>query len=309
MTFAMNPVLDREMKERVRGRRAVVLLTLFLIILSLITFFAAWGLAQAQNDPFASITTSAKTGRTMFEVLVIAMLGLVCFITPGLTAAAISGERDRQTLVPMLVTLLRPRSVLLGKLMAALSFLTLMIVAAMPLLAVSVVFGGVTIVAVVKTVVALIVTAVLLGSLSLLCSVFFRRVQTATLAAYLLMLAIGIGPLLGFGAYKVIASQTDRRGPGVDEISTRFFVLHPLVGTADFLRDGQSLNDPNSFAIKTVQQFVNPVTSQNGPVADRRSRHGAFWIWWMTSSLAVSVASIALASRRLRAPSRKTLDR
>jgi ABC-2 type transport system permease protein len=312
MTFAINPVLDREMKERVRGRRAVVLLTLFLIILSLITFFAAWGLVQAQNgDPFASITTSAKTGRTMFEVLVIAMLGLVCFITPGLTAAAIAGERDRQTLVPMLVTLLRPQSVLLGKLMAALSFLSLMIVAAMPLLAVSVVFGGVTIAAVVKTVVALIVTAVLLGSLSLLCSVFFRRVQTATLAAYLLMLAIGIGPLLGFGAYKVIASQTDRSGPSVDEISTRFFVLHPLVGTADFLRDGRSLNDPNSQVLKVVQQFVNPVTNRdfNGAGDARRSRHGAFWVWWMTSSLVVSVASIALASRRLRAPSRKTLDR
>ena len=334
MTLTINPVLDRELKERVRGRRSVILLTLFLVILALITFFAAWAMSNVSNDPFASITTTAKTGRTMFEVLVIAMLGLVCVITPGLTAASVAAERDRQTLVPMLVTLLRSRSILVGKLLAALAFLALLIVAATPLLAVCVVFGGVTIVAVLKAVVALLVTVVFLGSISLLCSVFFRRVQTATLAAYVLMFALIVGPLLGFAAIQIVASNTQRSGPRVQELSTRMFILHPLVGTADFLRDSHSLNDPNSTVIKAIQTFVNPSTNgfdngggivnnvvvgvngggfiRGGPVQfgqGRRSRHGAFWVWWLTSSALVSTASLLLASRCLRAPSRRTLDR
>lgn len=320
MTFAINPVLDRELKERVRGRRSVIILTLFLLVLSVLTFFVAWGLTRSNSDPFSSVTTSARTGRAMFEALVFAMLGLVCFITPGLTAASIAAERDRQTLVPMLVTLLKPRSILIGKLLAALAFLSLLIVAATPLLAVSVVFGGVTIVMVLKAIAAVLITVVLMGSVSLLCSTFFRRVQTATLAAYACMLLMVIGPLFAFGAIKIFANNTDRAGPRVDEIATRPFILNPFVGASDLLRDKTSMNDPNSIVIRAVQQFVNPPTESvnpndpNGGFApfgqqNRRSRHGAFWVWWLVSSAVTSFFGILLATRRLRAPSRKTLDR
>jgi ABC-2 type transport system permease protein len=320
VTFAVNPVLDRELKERVRGRRSVIILTLFLLVLSVLTFFVAWGFARASSDPFASVTTSARTGRAMFEALVIAMLGLVCFITPGLTAASIAAERDRQTLVPMLVTLLKPRSILIGKLLAALAFLSLLIVAATPLLAVSVVFGGVTIVMVLKAIAAVLVTVVLMGSVSLLCSVFFRRVQTATLAAYACMLAMVIGPLFALAAIKIFAVNTNRSGPRVEEIATRPFILNPLVGAADLLRDKTSMDDPNSFVLRRVQQFVNPpikAFNPNDPNGGfgafgqqaRRSRHGAFWVWWLVSSAVTSFFGILLATRQLKAPSRKTLDR
>jgi ABC-2 type transport system permease protein len=318
VTFTINPVLDRELKERVRGRRSVIILTLFLVVLSLLTFFVAWAYARANADPFASVTTSARTGRAMFEALVLAMIGLVCFITPGLTAASIAAERDRQTLVPMLVTLLKPRSILIGKLLAALAFLSLLIVAATPLLAVSVVFGGVTIVMVLKAIAAVLVTVIVMGSVSLLCSVFFRRVQTATLAAYACMLAMTLGSLFVFGAIKIFAANTDRAGPLVEEIASRPFILNPFVGAADLLRDKTSMDDPNSIVIRQIQQLVNPPikafnpNDQNGFNFDqqaRRSRHGAFWVWWLVSSTIVSFFGVFLGSRRLKAPSRKTLDR
>jgi ABC-2 type transport system permease protein len=318
VTFTINPVLDRELKERVRGRRSVIILTLFLVVLSLLTFFVAWAYARANADPFASVTTSARTGRAMFEALVLAMIGLVCFITPGLTAASIAAERDRQTLVPMLVTLLKPRSILIGKLLAALAFLSLLIVAATPLLAVSVVFGGVTIVMVLKAIAAVLVTVIVMGSVSLLCSAFFRRVQTATLAAYACMLAMTLGSLFVFGAIKIFAANTDRAGPLVEEIASRPFILNPFVGAADLLRDKTSMDDPNSIVIRPIQQLVNPPikafnpNDQNGFNFDqqaRRSRHGAFWVWWLVSSTIVSFFGVFLGSRRLKAPSRKTLDR
>jgi ABC-2 type transport system permease protein len=319
VTFTINPVLDRELKERVRGRRSVIILTLFLVVLSLLTFFVAWAYARANADPFSSVTTSARTGRAMFEALVLAMIGLVCFITPGLTAASIAAERDRQTLVPMLVTLLKPRSILIGKLLAALAFLSLLIVAATPLLAVSVVFGGVTIVMVLKAIAAVLVTVIVMGSVSLLCSVFFRRVQTATLAAYACMLAMTIGSLFVFGAIKIFAANTDRSGPRVEEIASRPFILNPFVGASDLLRDKTSMDDPNSIVISRIQQLVNPPikafnpNDQNGfnfgQQQPRRSRHGAFWVWWLVSSGVVSFFGVFLGSRRLKAPSRKTLDR
>jgi hypothetical protein len=46
-----------------------------------------------------------------------------------------------------------------------------------------------------------------------------------------------------------------------------------------------------------------------GQQQPRRSRHGAFWVWWLVSSGVVSFFGVFLGSRRLKAPSRKTLDR
>jgi hypothetical protein len=182
------------------------------------------------------------------------------------------------------------------------------------------VFGGVTIIMVLKAIAAVLVTVVLMGSVSLLCSTFFRRVQTATLAAYACMLAMVIGPLFALGAIKIFAANTNRRGPRVEEIATRPFILNPVVGAADLLRDKTSMDDPNSFVIRRVQQFVNPpiqasnANNPNGGIGAfgqqaRRSRHGAFWVWWLVSSAVTSFFGILLATRRLKAPSRKTLDR
>ena len=252
----------------------------------------------------------------MFEALVFAMLFLVCFITPGLTAASIAAERDRQTLVPMLVTLLKPRSILIGKLLAAMAFLSLLVLAATPLLAVSVVFGGVTIAMVLKAIAAVLVTVVVLGSVSLLCSVIFRRVQIATLASYACMLLMVIGPIFALAAIKIFASNTQRSGPRIEEMTTRPFILNPFVGASDLLRDKQSLEDPNSFVMKQLQQFVNPPIAANNDQGfdqfgnqPRRSRHGAFWVWWLVSSTITSFLVVWLGSRRLRAPSKKALDR
>ena len=51
------------------------------------------------------------------------MVVLVLFFVPGLAAGAIAGERERQTLATLQVTLLRPRSILVGKIAAALAYL------------------------------------------------------------------------------------------------------------------------------------------------------------------------------------------
>src|ERR1700730_8401541 len=163
----LNPVLRRELKERMRSRATEYVLTLYLAVLALV-LYALYTNATHRGLAGVDPLNAANVGRGMFESLLLAMLLLVCFLVPGYTASAIVGERERQTLIPMQVTMLSPGAIVVGKLLASLAYLSLLVVATVPLLAASFLFGGVTLAEMVKGVGMVMATGIVLASLSLL---------------------------------------------------------------------------------------------------------------------------------------------
>ena len=138
ITTRLNPVLARELRERARGRRTFIILTVALAVLASILdlVYTATRPANTINGVFdLNALDSARSGRQIFDTMLLLILLLVCFLVPGLTAGAITGERERQTLVPLQVTLLKPRSIVLGKVASSLAFVILMLIATAPLLA------------------------------------------------------------------------------------------------------------------------------------------------------------------------------
>ena len=69
---------------------------------------------------------------------------LLMFIVPAVTASAISGERERQTLDLMLTTRMSAGQIVTGKLLSALSTLFLLILSSFPAVAMVFVYGGIT---------------------------------------------------------------------------------------------------------------------------------------------------------------------
>jgi len=63
-------------------------------------------------------------------------------VVPGLTSGAISGERERQTLDVLLVTPLSPGEIVVSKLLATSAFITLLVVATLPLYILAFSYGG-----------------------------------------------------------------------------------------------------------------------------------------------------------------------
>ena len=306
MSISINPVLDRELKERVRGRRAAVVITAYLTLCSLLVYAVYWSETRRTNNDFfngnINPVSSARTGRLMFDWLLIVVLLLTSYIVPGLTAAGIAGERDRQTLIPLQVTLLRPRSIVTGKLLAALSFLGLLLVATVPLMAVTSILGGVTLGMIVKGVAMVIVTGIVLGSMSLACSSLFRRVQGATVASYALTLALLLGTFIAYGALRIFADRTGRGGPTVHTMYTFPLWANPLVATADALTRGGTSGGSSPLA--SLARVVNEtpgfdpnlgprLVSDNGPPV---------WLGSLGIYATLTSLSIVIASRRLRAP-------
>ncbi len=233
MAFAVNPVLAREVKERMRGRRATIIVTVYLALLTL-ALWVVYEAASGANDNFGSPlpTQLAEVGSSVFEWVLFFMLLILMFLVPAQTAGAIAGERERQTLVPLQITLLTPRSILVGKVCASMAFLILLVVAAVPLLSIAYLIGGVTIAQVLGGTALVLVTGVCVGTLCAAISTYARRVQTATVLSYGLTLGLVIGTLIAYGAAAVVDQS---RGIDGADPPAAILALNPVAIVGDLV--------------------------------------------------------------------------
>lgn len=235
-TVPVNPVLRRELVERMRGSRTAVVVSAYLLLLSGALYLVYSTTRDARTNPWESaVSQVAGAGRGIFEWLVFFMVLLVLFLVPGVTSGAIAGERERQTLVPLQITLLRPTSILLGKIAASSAFLLLLLVATMPLLAVSYLIGGVTIGQVVTAMAMVAAIGLGLAAVTAGISACVRRVQAATVLAYGITLLLVAGTFL---AYEVAAMVDESRGVDAANPPSWILVPNPLAAVADAVGEG-----------------------------------------------------------------------
>ncbi len=275
MTLHMNPVVGRELKERVRGLKAFVILSVFVLILVLTTFLVYEG--TARNVDAFNLAERTLVGRRIFETVTLVMVALVLFFVPGLTAGAVAGERERQTLLPLQVTLMRPYQILAGKVTAALAYLVLLIVAAIPVMAVAYALGGLRVIDIVRAIVAVVVLAVVIAAMVIAISTFVKRAQTATLLSYTFMLLVSIiGPLL-FGVVTLINGRDDPTASA----PAALLAANPIVGVADF-------------AAGSTNSDVGPMAAIRSGVYETRFENGSSW-WSSTQRVDASFGDDGIA--------------
>src|SRR5260221_9317231 len=193
--FLRNPVVLKELRGRMRGPRAFVVLTVYLILMS--GFATLLYYLYSSSLDFQGAAAGGTIGRWLFSSIVAVELFLVAFIAPAFTAGAISGERERQTYDLLRTTLLPARFLVVGKLMSALSYIFLLLLAAVPLQSIAFMFGGVTEIEIVLSFVVLFVTAILLGAVGIYCSAVIPRTLNASVITYGVAIFITLGlPLI-----------------------------------------------------------------------------------------------------------------
>src|SRR5512145_2826562 len=127
-----NPVALKELRGRMRGARAFIVLTIYLLMLS--TFASLMYVAVAESSVSVSGQVNiGEIGRTLSGGIVAIEMVLVAFIAPAFTAGAISGEREHQTLDLLRTTLLSPYLLVLGKLLSSMLYVVLLLLAVIPL--------------------------------------------------------------------------------------------------------------------------------------------------------------------------------
>ncbi|NOZ28845.1 MAG: ABC transporter permease [Chloroflexi bacterium] len=211
LSLRWNPVIIKELRARMRGARAFVILTGFLLLLGLFLYGLYQALVSGQRYWGGGAPLGAMIGRSLFISLALFELFVVCFITPALTSGAISGERERKTLDILLVTPLSPWSILWGKLVASLSYVLLLILAAVPMASLIFLFGGVTLADMLRALAILLLCALTFGVLGLFFSVWLRRSGRAMVASYVILLLLAVGVYFLYGVIGVVRQSEPPR--------------------------------------------------------------------------------------------------
>lgn len=251
----INPILVKELRSRMRGGRAFLTLTLLLLA----TGGALIGMiVLVSNIPnYGRAMLSAEVGSILFSMLVNLELLIVCVVAPAVTAGAISGEIEKLTFDLLLATSLSPVRILWGKLLSALSYVLLLLFAAVPLASIVFVFGGITLTSMLKALAMLLLTAVMVGMMGLFFSALFRRTGRATIVSLMTVVVLLLGPIFISAVLLIIRNQ---------EISRWLIALSPISAvTSTILSPGgqQSYYNPISslFLGGTLNQSLVPVSS------------------------------------------------
>jgi ABC-type transport system involved in multi-copper enzyme maturation permease subunit len=173
-----NPILIKEMRTRMRGKRAFLVLTGYVLVLSMILggFYVAINRA-------APVTVVNQAGGMLTPVLIYVQMALICLIAPTFSASAISSEREQQTFDLLIASLARPSTILVGKVGAALSYLLLTLFGSLPLIALTYSLGGIALRDIAIAYLVMIVAGVAFCSTSFLWSTLIRRGVLAQLVS------------------------------------------------------------------------------------------------------------------------------
>lgn len=257
---AVGTIMVKELRSRMRGRRAFILMTIYLGLLALITYGVYLLAAPSVQGGFGvSANASAVIGQAIFTVLSIFQLILICFIAPAATAGQISLEREKQTLDLLISTPMRPGAIVIGKLAAALAYVVLMIVAAIPITAIVLMYGGATVEDIVRQQLVLLATALALGAVGLFYSALLKRTQAATVLTYITVLGLTLGTAAIFTFWTLFSNQTDTGfGGGFNQRAPeQLLYVNPGVAMLDVI----SATESNDFG--GVTSFLAQLRGQN----------------------------------------------
>lgn len=231
----------KELRGRMRGRRAFIILTVYLLLLGGFALMVEKVMESTFNIGFGGTNAAASPaiGQGIFAALLMLMTLQVVFLAASSTAGAISLEREKQTLELLVTTPISSVAIVVGKLLSALIYVFLLIAASIPLMAVVFVFGGVGPEDVVRGYIVLIATALGLGSFGLLCSSIVKRTTASTAITIFGVLAISIGTVFLLVFWQAMGSfdpnGNRRPGPLGIRTPTPLAWINPFIAQADVL--------------------------------------------------------------------------
>jgi ABC-type transport system involved in multi-copper enzyme maturation permease subunit len=156
----------------------------------------AWLLLTGTQE-VRNVGDMARFGATLFQLLAPLQLALVLFFSALLAASAVAQEKDRRTLVLLLMTRLSNSELVLGKLLSSLLQVLVLLAAAWPLFMLIGLFGGVSLSQIGSVFAVTLATALAAGSIGSTLALWREKTfQTLALAFLVLMFWLAAAELL-----------------------------------------------------------------------------------------------------------------
>ena len=194
----IGPVFTREVVTVPRRMRLYVSRTAYVVTLGVLMWTAWLILAGTQN--VENVGDLARFGATLFQILAALQITLAVFFSALLAASAVAQEKDRRTLVLLLLTNLSNSELVLGRLMASLLGVLAMLAAGLPFFMLTVLFGGVSFDQVARVFAVTLCTILAAGSLGSTIALWREKTfQTLAMTLLLLVFWLAAWEIVGAG--------------------------------------------------------------------------------------------------------------
>jgi ABC-type transport system involved in multi-copper enzyme maturation permease subunit len=304
-------VLTKESRWRMRGRRAFVIVTIYLVVLALLVVavyqtildravFMARFQGGGPSGDFVSASVSVQVGQGLFAAILILQTVLTVLLAPAMSSGAISSEREKQTLDLLVTTPVSTVGLVTGKLFSSLAYLFLLIVASVPLMSLVFAFGGIAPDDVVRAYILLFAVAIGLGSIGLFMSALLKRSQLATAVSYVIVFVLTIATLV-VHSWMYATSSVDARGNFIPP-ERRSLPPEMLLWLNPFVADVDVLCTAIPDSSGSTCQY--PATVMGREVDPANLPRDQFWPRTAIAFVLLGVA-LTLASTQLIAPSRR----
>jgi ABC-type transport system involved in multi-copper enzyme maturation permease subunit len=183
----MNPMIGKELRQRMRERRGWILPALYLMTMGAVVALTYYLMTDRPQPP-----QGWEVGVALFLTVAYTQLSLLLLMAPIFSAGALTIEKEQRTLAGLLTTLLGPVQIWWGKFVASLMYVLLLLVAGLPVLSVVFAFGGIGPWEVFIATITTIVILATISAVSLYWSSLFRRSVHATAVSYVSVIVMTV---------------------------------------------------------------------------------------------------------------------
>ena len=181
-------IVTLDLKQRVRGVAWYVLLGVFVLLVAIVTVLLVLA-TNAWDDG----------GGGVFSTIVFFVLLLATLVSPALSGNAINGEREAGTLATTQVTLVSTAQLLVGKWIAAWLTALAFLAASLPFLVFAVALGQVSAGTIAISTLVLALELGVIAAIGVGLSGLLTRPLFSVTVTYLVVAALSVGTLIGFG--------------------------------------------------------------------------------------------------------------
>lgn len=170
--------------------RSVYVLALFVLM------FTAW-MVLVGTQLVRGVGDMARFGSLLFQVLAPLQMAVLTFLAAFSAASAVAQEKDRRTLILLLMTRLENQEVVLGKLLANLLDVLVMFLASLPFFCLIMLCGGIAIDQIVRVFAVTLATILAAGGIGSLIALWREKTfQSLSVTALVLVAWVGLAEAL-----------------------------------------------------------------------------------------------------------------
>jgi ABC-type transport system involved in multi-copper enzyme maturation permease subunit len=182
------PVLLYDLIRTARRSRYFILRCVYALVLLILMYLAYEAHFPRRRGSGPRPQDLSAFAEHFFAIFMITQYIVILLLTPAYVAGAIADEKQRRTIEFLLATDLHNQEIVLGKLVSRLAHLTLTLLVGVPILSLTLLFGGVSPDLLAGGLIATVLTMLSVSGISILLSVHGRRPRDAIMLTYLLII-------------------------------------------------------------------------------------------------------------------------